>query len=92
VVFLNGEGIPDLDQRGMRVVDDSFLMAFNAHHEDIEMTLPGNGYGAEWAKVIDTTTGEVLTEPGAETVAGGGTLTVAARSLIVLQRVRQGEA
>ncbi len=29
VVFLNGEGIPDLDARGMRVVDDSFLMAFN---------------------------------------------------------------
>ena len=27
MVFLNGEGIPDLDPRGERVVDDSFLMA-----------------------------------------------------------------
>jgi isoamylase len=91
VVFLNGEGIPDLDQRGTRVVDDSFLMAFNAHYEDIEMTLPGDGYGTEWTKVIDTTTGVVLAEPGPETVAPGATVTVGSRSLVVLQRVRQGE-
>ncbi|HVV22667.1 MAG TPA: glycogen debranching protein GlgX [Pseudonocardiaceae bacterium] len=91
IVFLNGEGIPDLDQRGMRVVDDSFLMAFNAHYEAIDMTVPGVDYGAEWTKVIDTTTGEIVTEPGPETVAPGGTLTVGPRSLIVLRRVRQGE-
>ena len=39
-VFLNGEGIPDLDLRGERVIDDSFLLCFNAHHEPIEFTLP----------------------------------------------------
>jgi glycogen operon protein len=91
VVFLNGDGIPDLDRRGMHVKDDSFLMAFNAHYEDIRMTLPGKDYGAEWAKVIDTTTGEIVTEPGPDTVAAGGTLNVGSRSLIVLQRVRQDE-
>ncbi|HEX3648782.1 MAG TPA: alpha-amylase family glycosyl hydrolase, partial [Pseudonocardiaceae bacterium] len=90
VVFLNGEGIPDLDERGMDVLDDSFLMAFNAHYENIEVTLPGNGYGAEWAVVIDTATGEVFADPGKQTVAGGGTITVTARSLVVLQRVAQG--
>ncbi len=87
VVFLNGEGIPDLDQRGMDVVDDSFLMAFNAHYENIEVTLPGNGYGSEWAVVVDTATGVVTPEPGKETVPGGGALTLEARSLVLLQRV-----
>ena len=38
-VFLNGQGIPDRDARNQRVVDDSFLLCFNAHYEDIEATL-----------------------------------------------------
>ena len=39
-VFLNGEGIPDRDARGERVVDDSFIMIFNAHDGPIDFTLP----------------------------------------------------
>jgi isoamylase len=90
-VFLNGDGITDLDQRGDPVVDDSFLMAFNAHYENIEFTLPGVTYGTEWTVVVDTTTGEVVTEPGKETVSAAGALTVTARSLVVLRRVVQDE-
>jgi len=85
VIFLNGEGIPDLDSRGMRVVDDSFLMAFNAHFEDIEITLPEVEYGPEWTVVVDTTTGRV--GDGEKPVVAGGQLTLTARSLVVLQRV-----
>ena len=33
-VFLNGEAIPAPNARGERVVDDSFLLCFNAHDED----------------------------------------------------------
>ncbi|MFC6088708.1 glycogen debranching protein GlgX [Saccharothrix lopnurensis] len=87
VVFLNGEGIPDLDQRGMRVLDDSFLLAFNAHHEDIEVTLPEPGYGPQWTVVVDTATGTVVAPELAEDpIPAGGTLTLASRSLVVLQR------
>ena len=39
-VYLNGHGIPDLDVRGQRVFDDSFLLCFNAHYEPIEFRLP----------------------------------------------------
>ncbi|MET8764448.1 glycogen debranching protein GlgX [Lentzea sp. NPDC004782] len=85
VIFLNGEGIPDLDSRGMRVVDDSFLMAFNAHFEDIEITLPEAEYGPEWTVVVDTTTGRV--GDGEKPIVAGGQLTLTARSLVVLQRV-----
>ncbi|MEV0681483.1 glycogen debranching protein GlgX [Actinosynnema sp. NPDC050436] len=86
VVFLNGEGIPSLDQRGMRVLDDSFLIAFNAHYEDIETTLPEAGYGPQWTVVVDTATGVVQDADRGEPVPAGGTVTLTARSLVVLQR------
>jgi glycogen operon protein len=85
VTFLNGEGIPDLDSRGMRVVDDSFLMAFNGHYEDIQVTLPESEYGPEWTVVVDTATGQVGN--GEKAIAASGQLTLTARSLVVLQRV-----
>ena len=53
-VYLNGQGIPDLDVRGQRVTDDSFVMCFNAHHEPIDFTLPAGEFGAAWQPVIDT--------------------------------------
>jgi isoamylase len=84
VVFLNGDGILDLDQRGMRVVDDSFLMAFNAHSGSIEVVLPGPDYGPAWAVALDTATGEI-TEHGTRVVAAGGTLHVQARSFVLLR-------
>ena len=39
-VFLNGDGIPEPDARGQRVTDDSFLLCFNAHYDDIDFTMP----------------------------------------------------
>jgi glycogen operon protein len=103
-VFLNGEGISDLDRRGERVTDDSFLLCFNAHYEEVGFTLPGLGYGREWAVILDTATGEVAAGAGGGVVTGviaGGTpatarvigadgeLTVTARSLVVLQRTTE---
>jgi isoamylase len=94
VTFLNGDGITEADSRGATVTDDSFLLCLNAHHEDIEVTLPGDEFGRCWAIVVDTAAGEVITlstGPGmvaAEppTVAGGATHVVPARSVLVLQR------
>ena len=93
-VFLNGQGITEADSRGEPVTDDSFLLCLNAHHEDIEVTLPPADYGAKWAVVVDTAAGEVTTlttVPGVvaatpPTVDGGALRTVLARSMVVLQR------
>ncbi|GEL17617.1 glycogen debranching protein GlgX [Pseudonocardia asaccharolytica] len=94
IVFFNGEGITEADPRGERVTDDSFLLCFNAHWEDIDVTLPAAEYGAEWVVVADTATGTVTTlatAPGTVVatpppVPGGATHRVPARSLVVLQR------
>ena len=39
-IFLNGRGIPDRNEIGERIVDDSFLLLINAHHEPVTFTLP----------------------------------------------------
>jgi isoamylase len=85
-VFLNGDGIPDPDPRGQRVTDNSFLLCFNARYTDIDVQLPGNGYGREWAVVLDTATGQLPGSRGA-TTAGDAKITITGRSLVILERV-----
>jgi glycogen operon protein len=82
-VYLNGQGIPDRDARGQRMSDDSFLMYFSAHDEDIEFTVPPEDYGSVWTLVFDTADPDLeeqLFDAGAQ-------LKVQARSMIVLQRI-----
>ncbi len=64
MVFLNGDAIPELDRRGQTIVDDSFLVVFNAHHETISFTLPEEAYGAEWFLEIDTAGSDEATTQG----------------------------
>jgi len=54
MVFLNGEAIAEPDERGQRIVDDSFLVLINASDEDITFTLPGEGYATTWKVALDT--------------------------------------
>jgi glycogen operon protein len=80
-VYLNGHGIPDLDARGHRVTDDSFLLCFNAHHEPIDFTLPPEEFGPAWTPVIDTATAA----DGAEPITAGVAVRVEARAMVVLR-------
>jgi glycogen operon protein len=59
MVFLNGDAIPELDQIGRRVVDDHFLLLFNAHFDAIAFTLPPRAFGSNWQIRLDTATGAV---------------------------------
>ncbi|SDQ93336.1 glycogen debranching protein GlgX [Thermostaphylospora chromogena] len=82
-VFLNGEAITEPDRRGRRIVDDSFLLLFNAHHEAIRFTIP-KGYGDMWATEIDTT---VPVTVESRLCRAGEEVEVAGRSVRVLRRV-----
>jgi isoamylase len=79
-VFLNGEQIPTPDRRGRRVVDQSFLVLFNAHHEPLDFVLP-HQWGGSWQPVLDTGRDQ-LGETGV--VNAGAAIQVSARSLMVL--------
>ena len=52
-VFLNGEGIPERDPLGERIVDDSFLLR-STPPPAVPSNLPGEAYGWAWEVVVDT--------------------------------------
>jgi isoamylase len=80
-VYLNGDGIPDLDVRGQRVTDDSFLLCFNAHHEPIQFALPSKDFAKAWLPVVYTA--QAVDEQ--DTVTAGAKVEVDARAVMVLR-------
>jgi glycogen operon protein len=85
-IVLNGEAIPWPGPRGEAVVDDSFVVAFNAHHEELTWTAPGPPWGDAWEVVLDTARPDLPGDGGDETIKAGDTFTVTARSVQVLRR------
>ncbi|HWM58477.1 MAG TPA: glycogen debranching protein GlgX [Pseudonocardia sp.] len=82
-IFLNGRGIPDRNEIGERIVDDSFLLLVNAHHEQSTFTLPPASYGRTWEVVIDTA--DPLLASARRLPAPGGRQRIPARSMRVLR-------
>ena len=85
-IFLNGEGIQSPDARGERVVDESFYVLFDAHHEPLRFTLPKRDWGDEWVVALDTARSTPEEEQGRH--KAGDEVSVESRSLKVLRRVR----
>jgi glycogen operon protein len=82
-VFLNGGAIPTPGPRGERIVDDDFLILFNAHDGAIEWAIPARLAGP-WELVLDTDRGGFSESPEAL-----DSLVVQARSVVLLMRRRQ---
>ena len=81
-VFLNGQAITEPDQDGDPVIDDSFLILFNGHHEPVEFRLPGTAIGEKWHVAVDTfQSGETRPDLHAE-----DSVHIEARSTLVLIR------
>ena len=80
-VFLNGQEIPNRTPAGKEIVDDSFLVLFNAYADPITFTLPTRRFGSRWRV-------EIATAPGApeDTIAARAGVPVEGRSLILLRR------
>jgi isoamylase len=66
-------------------VDDTLLLLLNAHHEALPFVLPDSGVGVGWEVLVDTTLPSAGTP--AAVAAGGGTLSVGGRALVLLRRV-----
>ena len=81
-VFLNGEQMDSTDPRGDPVVDDSFYILFNAHHERVDFTTPAEEWGKGWIKVLDT----FDPAAGEETFGVRAQVPVEGLSLVVLRR------
>jgi glycogen operon protein len=82
-VFLNGEEIPTPDSSGGRVLDDSFLLLFNAHHEPLVFTLPPRRFGRRWTLELSTADPSA----GGEEFPARGLAPVEPRAIVVLRAV-----
>jgi glycogen operon protein len=84
-VFLNGEALHEPIARGERVIDDSFLLCFNAHDHEVDFVIPRDDYAKEWTAELDTTdpTGEVKL-----VVNDGDEVSLPGRALLVFRKTR----
>jgi isoamylase len=82
-MFLNGDAIGQKDRRGRPIVDQSFLLAFNASPEKIDWKIPPSFKGG-WHALIDTGGDGFYKEP----LPVKGSFTVGPRSTVVLRRER----
>ncbi|MFI8826613.1 glycogen debranching protein GlgX [Streptomyces sp. NPDC053431] len=83
-LYLSGRDIPGRDARGEQVTDDSFLAVLHAGHRPVDYRLPGPPWAESYELLLDTALEEQTAAPG--TVhRGGGTITVAGRSVVLLR-------
>jgi glycogen operon protein len=82
-VFLNGEAIPAADSRGERVVDDTFLLCFNAQRETVDFVTPAGEYAQQWSGELDTRSRTGATDL---VIAAGEKVSVGPRSILVLRK------
>jgi glycogen operon protein len=80
-VFLNGREIPSRTPDGHEIVDDSFLLLFNAYGEPITFTLPTRRFGTRW--LVELATGANAPR---DALAARAEITVDGRSVTLLRR------
>ncbi len=82
-VVLNGDAIPEPNSRGERVVDDTFLMCFNAHASAVDFVTPDGDFAKEWTAMLDTADPVGATDL---VVQAGEAFSLRGRSLMVLRK------
>ena len=80
----SGDAIDVRDYKGDPILDDTFLLLFNASQDSMLFTLPGSD-GQCWEVVIDTREETGFVEPG-RLVAAGQTVDLLDRAFVLLRR------
>jgi glycogen operon protein len=83
-VRLAGHAIEEKDAKGRPLLDETFLMLLNAHHEPRPFTLPAHKRGVRWQPVFDTALYNADGKPVA-LYRGGEQYDLEARSLALLR-------
>ncbi|MDP5228034.1 MULTISPECIES: glycogen debranching protein GlgX [Arthrobacter] len=79
-MFLNGGAIQAPGERGEEILDDDFMLCFNAHDDEVDFRLPGENFAVSWTPVLDTSGAECRGSHAAR-----ATVKVPAKSMLVLQ-------
>jgi glycogen operon protein len=89
-VFLNGQGLRLRDKRGRRYQDDSFLLLFNAHEDELRFRIPHELNDHFWREVLYTAW-DNPSVAHADVFHAGHWVPVVGHSVRLLRR-REGEA
>ena len=86
-MFLNGEEIADARTRtASAIVDDSFLLLFNAHHEDVHVHAAAPALRRRWALELSHRRPGRASRTRSSVGAARATSSLVARSLVLLRR------
>ncbi len=83
-VRLAGDAMEEKDSKGRPLLDETFLVLLNAHHEPRPFTLPAHKRGVRWQPVFDTASYDTNGKP-VTLFRGGDQYDLEARSLAVLR-------
>jgi glycogen operon protein len=81
-LFLNGDALPDRDDRGSRLVDDSFLLLLNSDDVEVKWALPQQWSAGQPWKAVLSSADKIPEDDPVDRIL------VPARSIVVLQRPR----
>ncbi|MFL5741184.1 MAG: glycogen debranching protein GlgX [Flavisolibacter sp.] len=84
-VFLSGHGLRTVNNKGKKIVDNSFYVVFNAYDGQLDYQLPSEKYGESWVKVLDTHENFIKEE--GEIFQAGDKISVQGRSVILLKQL-----
>ncbi|RXS68367.1 glycogen debranching enzyme GlgX, partial [Streptomyces sp. TM32] len=85
-MYLSGNDISQRDDRGIRIVDDSFLAVLHAAPQPRQVTLPGPPWARAYELLVDTARQE-QPGPAEPPYEAGGTLTLDGRSVVLFRAV-----
>jgi glycogen operon protein len=81
-IFLNGQENPSLNAKGERMIDDDFLLLFNAHWDLLQFCLPAKLGHKHWQLRLDTKEPQLI--PEGPIYTNRQQVPVQGRSLVVL--------
>jgi glycogen operon protein len=86
-MYLDGRGLRHRGPRGELIIDESYLLLLHSGDGQVDFKLPSLPWASRYEVVIDTT------EPGgddgsASVIDGGSTITLDARSVLLLRADR----
>ena len=86
-MFLNGDAITSPGPSGQHVVDDSFLLLFNAYESALEFIVPAEEWGKRWVVEFDTAENPNRKSANQRRVTAGKSMSVEGRSAVLLRRL-----
>jgi glycogen operon protein len=87
-IFLSGDALNSVTERGEQIIDDSFYLMFNSNYEPVTFILPDQPWGHHWLRVFDTNDG-IFNKEGDQQFEANAEILVKERSMVLLMHISE---